>query len=158
MGERRDVHVSFEAPGVGLFEEQDLRTKILNKTGDGLGWEVSATNPMTVYRDFEDDASFGSALAELQGLAGGPDFAREFHDFEADFWVEVAEPELALGDEREFPPGSYRVIVRRHFPTEGITPEGALASGDVWYELDVAGASAPVWIREIHTKPAQSTD
>ena len=80
MPERRNVHISFAAPGVGHFEEQDLRTKIINKTGGGLGWEVSATNPMTVYRDFDDDVSFESALAALRELVGGPEFAREFHD------------------------------------------------------------------------------
>ncbi len=155
MGERRSVHVSFDGPGIGNREEEGLRNRILDKGENGLGWDIAQTQPLIVYRDVESDAEFQSALSELQQLVGGAEYASEdeqavrgYVTVEADFSIEVQTPIKARDGGPQLEPGFYRVMAKRHWPSQGIDAEGAFESGDVWYQLDLPSTTGPVWVRE----------
>jgi acyl-CoA reductase-like NAD-dependent aldehyde dehydrogenase len=76
---KRYVQVSFTAGDTGVIAESKARNDILNQdvSVGGLGWELGQSNPMIVFRDFDDDAAFDAAIAELRERVGGDDFAEE---------------------------------------------------------------------------------
>jgi hypothetical protein len=76
---KRYVRVSFTAGDAGVIAESKARNDILNHnvSDGGLGSELVHSNPMIVFRDFDDDAKFAAAMGELRERVGGVDFAEE---------------------------------------------------------------------------------